>query len=288
MIEQTVITLLALILAPAVGGLLFGVDRKITARLQNRVGPPIEQPFYDFIKLWSKDRIVANRSQLIYVYVYLGAVMASVALFALQQDLLVILFTLAIGGIALVMGGFSVKSPYSQIGSQRELLQMLAYEPLLILAAVGMYLVTGSFLISSVVAHGSPLVLTLPLVVASLVFVLGIKMRKSPFDVSMAAHAHQEIVRGMLTEYSGRYLALIEMAHWYEVTLLLGFIALFWANPIGIGVLLALGLFVAVLLIDNVAARLTWSRVVRLTWTFGAGLAVLNLAAIYLAAYMAG
>jgi ech hydrogenase subunit B len=282
---QVFVTVAALLVAPLVGGFLFGLDRKLTARLQNRVGPPIVQPFYDFIKLWNKDQILANRSQLIYVYAHLGAVMASLVLLVWQQDMLVILFTLALGGISLVLGGFSVRSPYSQIGSQRELLQMLAYEPMLVLAAVGFYLLTGSFLVSAIFARGTPLVVQLPIVALSFVLVLGIKLRKSPFDIAAAGHAHQELVRGLLTEFSGRYLALIEMAHWYELVLVLGIISLFWANPLAVGIGLALLVYLAVILIDNAVARLTWTSMLKITWSWGAGLSVLNLGAIYVLSY---
>lgn len=285
-LPQAALTILVLLVAPLIGGLLFGIDRKLSARLQSRIGPPIVQPFYDFIKLWSKDQVIANRSQLFFVYVHLGAVMASLILFVWQQDLLVILFTLALGGIALVLGGFSVRSPYSQIGSQRELLQLLAYEPMLVLAAVGFYLMTGSFLVSAVFAKGQPLLWALPAVALSFVLVLSIKLRKSPFDIAASGHAHQELVRGLLTEYSGRYLALIELAHWYELVLVLGFISLFWANPIVIGIALALVMYLAVILIDNAAARLTWRRMLTVSWGWGAGLAVLNLAALYVLPFL--
>lgn len=283
---QVILTIVVLLVAPLIGGLLFGIDRRLSARLQSRIGPPVVQPFYDFVKLWSKDQIFANRLQLMYVYVHLGAAMASLILLVWQQDMLVILFTLALGGIALVLGGFSVRSPHSQIGSQRELLQMLAYEPMLVLAAVGIYLMTGSFLVSSVFATPQPLLLPLPLVALSLVLVLSIKLRKSPFDIAAAGHAHQELVRGLFTEYSGRYLALIELAHWYELVLVLGFVTLFWAHPIIVGIVLALAMFVAVIVIDNAAARLTWRRMLTFSWGWGAGLAVLNLAAVYVLPFL--
>ena len=59
-----------LILAPVIGGLLAGVDRKISARMQRRVGPPIMQPFYDFFKLWDKQPVAVNKAQSFYVTVF--------------------------------------------------------------------------------------------------------------------------------------------------------------------------------------------------------------------------
>lgn len=107
-------------------------------------------------------------------------------------------------------------------------------------------------------------------------------MRKSPFDLSACEHAHQELVRGIYTEYSGPYLALIQVAHWYELVLVLGLVGLFWANPWWAGVILALAAFVLELIIDNSTARITWQSMLRLVWAGGLGLVVVNVAALYL------
>lgn len=282
--ESLVIAIATLVVAPLVGGILFGLDRKVTARLQNRMGPPVEQPFYDVIKLFSKSRIVANKTQLVYVYVYLASVVLSLLLLVLGQDLLMLAFVLALGSVSLILGGFSVKSPYSQLGSQREVLQLLAYEPLLLLVVIGIYIKTGSFMASSVFRVGEPLLLSLPLFLVALLVVMSIKLRKSPFDISTSHHAHQEVVRGILTEYSGPYLGIIEVTHWYELILLLGLVALFWAPNLIIGGILGLFCFLLVTLVDNIAARMTWSWMLRFAWTFGVGLAVINLAALYVLA----
>ncbi|MGQ9674283.1 MAG: NADH-quinone oxidoreductase subunit H [Chloroflexota bacterium] len=282
--ESLVIAIATLVVAPLVGGILFGLDRKVTARLQNRMGPPVEQPFYDVIKLFSKSRIVANKTQLVYVYVYLASVVLSLLLLVLGQDLLMLAFVLALGSVSLILGGFSVKSPYSQLGSQREVLQLLAYEPLLLLVVIGIYIKTGSFMASSVFKVGEPLLFSLPLFLVALLVVMSIKLRKSPFDISTSHHAHQEVVRGILTEYSGPYLGIIEVTHWYELILLLGLVALFWAPNLIIGGILGLFCFFLVTLVDNIAARMTWSWMLRFAWTFGVGLAVINLAALYVLA----
>jgi len=283
MTTNDLLTVIAtIVLGPLVGGLLFGIDRKLTARLQGRYGPPIVQPFYDFIKLWSKSRIVANQSQMMYVYGYLLFTITALCLLALRQDLLIIIFVLAFGGVSLIMGAFSVKSPYSNIGAQREILQMVAYEPVLMLAAVAIYLQTGSFMVSDIFKLQQPLLFSLPLVFVALLIILTIKMRKSPFDISASAHAHQEIVRGVYTEYSGPYLALIELTHWYELLLVLGIIGLFWATSVWAAAALAIAAFLLEIVVDNIEARMTWPWMIKFVWTTGIGLSVVNIAALYL------
>ena len=85
------------------------------------------------LKLLGKAPMTTNLWQVLCAYVYLAAAIVSVFLFFLQTDLLLIFFTLTVGAVFLVMGALASPSPYSQIGGQRELLQMLTYEPLLIL-----------------------------------------------------------------------------------------------------------------------------------------------------------
>ena len=214
---EIIIALIAVILAPIAGGLISGIDRKITARFQSRFGPPILQPFYDVFKLLGKTPMIINSWQVLCAYVYLAASILCVFLFFMQSDLLLIFFVLTVGSVFLVMGALSTpSSPYSQIGGQRELMQMLTYEPLLILVFVAIAMVTGSFKISDALNHPTPLLLELPLIFIVLGYALTIKLRKSPFDISASHHAHQEIVRGVLTEYSGPFLAILEIAHWYE------------------------------------------------------------------------
>jgi len=155
--------ILAVVGAPIIGGLLSGLDRRITARVQGRFGPPILQPFYDVIKLLGKQKNIVNYWQIFCVHIYLISSMLCVVLFAMQSDLLMIFFVMTIGAVFMVMGALSVPSPYSQIGAQRELMQMLTYEPLLVIVFVSMFFVTGSFKIDDIVAYDRPLVLVLPL-----------------------------------------------------------------------------------------------------------------------------
>lgn len=271
-----------LVIAPLVGGLLMGIDRKLSARMQGRVGPPIVQPFYDLIKLFAKDALISTKMQLVSVYLYLTSVVLSVVMLVLGQDLLVLLFVLALGSVSLILGAFSVRSPYSQLGAYRELLLLLSYEPLLALFVVGVYLATGSFMVRDIFRMEQPLLLTLPLFGVTQTLVLAMKMNKSPFDISTSHHAHQEIVRGILTEFSGPYLGIIELTHWYELVLLLGMTALLWANDLWIGAVLAVGSYFIVILIDSVTARMTWRWTLRVGWGVGIPLAVINLMMVYL------
>jgi len=280
-LTKLIIAIAAVVLAPLVGGLISGIDRRVTARLQSRFGPPILQPFYDVFKLFGKEAMVTNTWQALCAYVYVVGAALSVVLLCLGADLLLIFFVLTVGGVFMVMGAFASPSPYSQIGGQRELLQMLAYEPLLILVFAAIAAVTGSFKVTAVFGHARPLLYDIPLMFIVLGYALTIKLRKSPFDISACHHAHQELVRGVYTEYSGPYLALVEIAHWYEVILVLGFCALFWATSVtGMIVLVAATYFVE-LVVDNVTARLTWRWMLKSAISMGVVLTVINMIWIY-------
>lgn len=269
-----------LVAAPFLGGLLTGVDRILTARLQGRVGPPLLQPFYDVLKLWDKRGGVVNQFQNFYMVAFFAFILVSGGLFFAGGDLLLVIFALTVAGVMLALGAYSANSPYSHIGAERELLQMMAYEPMLLLAAVGMYLVSHSFHVNAIASSEVPLIVYLPGVFLGFLFVLTIKLRKSPFDLSASHHAHQELVRGITTEYSGRGLALFEIAHWYENILLLGFVWLFFAFNPALGIAAALATYLFEVFVDNAYARLTWKVTVRSSWIATVLLGVTNLVAI--------
>lgn len=278
-----IIAILAtIIFAPIIGGLLSGVDRRISARMQNRFGPPVLQPFYDFFKLFGKERITVNQTQMVYVIGFLLFAVTSLVMLVLKQDLLMLIFILAFSNISLIIGAMSVRSPYSKIGAQREIIQMLAYEPVILLMVVGVYLTTKSFMIESIFTNGKPLLYSLPLVFLAFLYVLTIKLRKSPFDFSTSHHGHQELIKGLTTEFSGPQLAIIELTHWYELVLLLGIITLFFAKPLWVGILIALGSYFLEMVIDNISARMTWRWMIKATWIVGIGAAFTNIIWLYL------
>jgi len=281
MMSNTVLVISGLVAGPLLGGLINGLDRIITARLQSRIGPPVLQPFYDVIKLLGKEKMVVNVWQAFCAYCYIAAASISLVMFFLRSDLLLILFIQAVGAVFLVIGALSSTSPFSQVGAHRELLQILSYEPLLVLVTVGVYLETGSFKIATVYAWSEPLLLKLPFLYLVLGYALTIKLRKSPFDLSTSHHAHQELVKGLLTDYSGPFLALTEIGHWFEIVLLLGFCSLFWAtNWVGMMILVAVTYFLEIL-IDNVSARMNWRWMLGYVWAMGLSLSLVNLIWLY-------
>jgi len=258
-----------IILAPVLGAVLSGLDRRITARMQGRVGPPILQPFYDVLKLMEKESLVVRRSQNFYVLFFLMFIVFTGALFFAGKDLLLVIFALTLAEIFFVLGGYKASSPYGIIGSHRAMIQMMAYEPIVIMAAVGMYMVTKSFYISDIISYGKPLFYYLPGLLFAFIYILTMKFSKSPFDLAYSHHAHQELVKGMTTEFSGRALAMIEVGHWYENILMLSFVWLFFSNNILPGIGFTLAIYFFIVLVDNSFARVKWEMAFISSWFVG-------------------
>lgn len=279
--ETILVALIAIIAAPLVGGLLSGIDRKLSARMQSRWGPPLLQPFYDVAKLFQKETIVVRRSQNFYVYFFFAFMVFTTGLFFTGSDLLLTIFALTLAGIFLVLAAYKASSPYSFLGAERELLLMMAYEPMVLLTAVGMYLVTRSFIVVDVARSSVLLIQTLPGIFVGFVFILLFKLRKSPFDLSVSHHAHQEIVRGLTTEFTGPTLALIEIAHWYETAVVLGIVALFFAAVPWLAAVATAAVFFFLILVDNVFARVKWQLALGSAWIVALALGVGNILVVY-------
>jgi ech hydrogenase subunit B len=278
------IPLVLLALSPFIGGILVGIDRKVTARLQNRAGPPIVQPFYDVLKLFGKEDKVVNKTYLVFGVAYLLTVILSLGLLLFRYDLLVTTFTFGLSFIFLVLAGYSTRSQFGYVGATRELMQMLTYEPILLFTVFLVRLVTGSFEINAIYNAAQPLLFALPLALLAIFIILPIKARKSPFDI---AEAHQEIAQGPETEYSGKFLGLLYVTHFFELFFILWFVGLFYARDLLIGgfvipgwvmqlVLMAIA-FVFLILIDNATARLRVDQMLKQVFILGMILLILNL-----------
>ncbi|MDR1134860.1 MAG: NADH-quinone oxidoreductase subunit H [Clostridiales Family XIII bacterium] len=277
-----------IVFAPLLGGLLAGIDRKITARMQGRFGPPVLQPFYDVLKLLEKEPITVNASQDFFVGCSLLFMIITGCMFFAGLSLLLFIFSLTTASMFLVAAAYSSNSPYAQIGAERELLQMMAYEPMVLIAAISLYLVKGmSFNISDIAffEEAPPGIILLPGVFVGFLYILTIKFRKSPFDLSMSHHAHQELVKGLTTEFSGKTLAMLEIAHWYENIFLLGFVFLFFSNGTilmaVIGVIVCLLAYFLEVFIDNVNARMKWQFALNSAWIVALTFGAVNMLVVY-------
>lgn len=279
--NDILLAVLVLIGAPIIGCIASGIDRKITARLQGRVGPPLLQPYYDVKKLLSKDNMIVNPSQNFYVVVYLVFIVLSLLMLVFKADILMIIFVYTVASLALIVGGMSTGSPYARVGSSREIMAILAYEPILILYALAIYLLTGTFKLSALLDASTPLLIYTPLIFLAMIVVLNIKLKKSPFDYSTSHHGHQELVKGMTTEYGGPGFATIEIAHFYEYVFLTGLIFLFWASTPIIGVLIGIIAYLLIIVIDNITARVYWQWMLKLSWSVLLIMSIVNIAFLY-------
>ncbi len=268
--------------APIIGGLLAGIDRVITARMQGRKGPPLLQPFYDVFKLLQKQNILVNRLQLPFVACHLIFAIVTGFLFFYGSDILLLIFVLTLAGVFLVLAAYSTGSPFSAVGAERELLLMMGYEPMLIIALVGMYEVAGSFNMYEIMNAKLPVVLFLPGIYLGIMYILAIKLRKSPFDLSTSHHAHQELVKGVTSDMGGATLAMTEVAHWYETVFLYGFLFIFFgSNPI-IGAAGVLVSFLIEIVIDNAVARVKWEFMLSSAWVVALIMGAGNLIPLFL------
>ncbi len=277
--------LIYILLAPLIGGMLSGLDRVFSARMQGRQGPPVFQPFYDVNKLLHKQTTVVNSIQVLFVTVYLIFTIFTGTLFFAGGDMLLVFFALSMSEVMLVLAAFSTNGPYSIMGAQRELLQMMCYEPMTLLVAIGFYYANGSFMVDDLIRTQVPAIVQIPGFFIGFVFILIIKLRKSPFDLSTSHHMHQEMVKGLTTDLSGSNLALVEIAEWYDVVLMLGIVGMFFitANPISriCAIIACAVVFFLCTLIDNLFPRVKYKTMLIVTWSVilvfaGTNLLILN------------
>jgi len=259
------------VFAPIIGGFLDGVDRKLSARMQGRKGPSVLQPFYDVKKLFQKQFVSVNRFQLLMVLSYLVFVMLSGAIFFGGFDILLCIFSASTAAMFLILAATYTHSPFSGIGADREMIQMMSYEPMELLVAIGFYLANGTFNGADIVMTAKyPTILIAPGFFIGFVYILTIKFRKSPFDISTSHHAHQEVVKGVTTEMAGAEYGIMTIAEWYENVIMYGMIALFiiTTNPISYPIAIAVVLLVFFLeiLIDNTTARVKWQLMLKSAW----------------------
>ncbi|MBL7070494.1 MAG: NADH-quinone oxidoreductase subunit H [Candidatus Omnitrophica bacterium] len=269
----------------AIVGLLSGwVDRKVTARLQWRKGPPWYQNFVDIMKLLGKETIVPAGSKFTFLlapcFGILSVVLAatllgtSVRLFTVsfRGDLIVVLYLLVIPAISLIIGASASANPLASVGASREMKMVLAYELPFILALVTVIIKNfGAIQLGQVIdfqlRFGSNLASwsgALAFIVA--IFSMQAKLGLAPFD---ASEAEQEIMGGVLIEYSGLPLAIFKLTKALLLyTMPLFLIVLFWAGNMNILPLIGkyVAILVIIILIKNTNPRVRIDQALRFFW----------------------
>jgi len=251
------------------GAFLSWFDRKITARVQFRKGPPVLQPFYDFFKLLLvKETILPKHgSPLIFllmpIFAVFGASMAGVFILlplfnitsGFRGDLLVIFYLLTIPSFSYIIGALASGNPLAAVGGSREMKLILSYELTFLLVISGIIMKCGQqFELYSIIhaqQMGSPFIGSISGV---LLFVAGIfciqaKLGLVPFDMP---EAEAEITEGIFIEYSGAAYALIKLTKYIMLFILPAFLVALLMNGFrleGIGILWAVLKVLAVVLI---------------------------------------
>ncbi|MFA4857679.1 MAG: complex I subunit 1 family protein [Candidatus Margulisiibacteriota bacterium] len=270
------------LLFAAVAGLLAcWVDRKVTARLQYRVGPPWFQPFADCCKLFFKEILIPEGASVFYFLLWPTVALAAAAFAAgllwtpFWGDLIVILYFLTIPSLALIMAGFTANNPVAALGASREMKLILAYELPFLLSIFTVVLKTHSIMLEGIAAAqaAQPIIFSFSGILAFCAALLCIqaKLGLVPFDL---AEAEQEISSGVLLEYSGAPLMLFKLAKAILLyTLPLFLIALFcgglsisgWVS-IPVIVLKYCSILVLIIVIKNTNPRLRIDQALRFFW----------------------
>ncbi|MBU0532006.1 NADH-quinone oxidoreductase subunit H [Candidatus Micrarchaeota archaeon] len=205
-----------------------GVRRRIVARMHNRVGPPLMQPFYDIAKLISKKEF-QNRNEIFNLVPYLALICSLLiiliipfSIIGFDYDFLVVGYIFILQDTFYIFGAIASRSPFGMFASVRELLLMLGYEITFLIVLALFFYGAGA---TSFQNYNAEFAFTqLPLVSILLLFTGFVILRITPYDV-MAAEA--EISAGFFSEYSGTSLAMLELAEFiknFVIYILLGFL----------------------------------------------------------------
>ena len=285
-----------------IGLLSTWVDRKVTARLQWRVGPPIYQPFADIFKLLGKETFIPNVHKLVFISAPLLPLIAvpiiSTILWYLNintyagftGDLVVVILLLAVPSLAMMIGGSVSRNPLSALGVKREIRLLLAYEVPFVIAVAALAVKTGSILIGKLISHQFIHGMNIGSVSGAIAFFVSLmavqaQLGFAPFETT---EAEQEIESGPLLEYSGYLLAAFKLTKAMQlyvlpvllITLFLGGIDTYTLSGALMFILKYFIVLALMILIKNTNPRLRIDQVVRFFW---GPITVLALLALFLA-----
>lgn len=275
------------------------IDRKLYAKLQNRIGPPWFQPVADFIKLITKEEVIPDDAnptvfKLMPIFALASSLSAifyiplwtDKALFSFNGDLVVLLYLLTIPSLTLFLGGWYSTSLYSKIGAVRSMTQLFAYEVPLFISILSPALFANTWSLAEMTqfyhTHGWYWLINIAGFAIAIIALLG-KLEKVPFDIP---EAETEIVAGTLTEYSGRLLGLFRLNFNVEAvigsSLLAAVFMPFWLNvPFYLGIPIFIAKILLVIAIMSLArtlfARLRIDQMIDFCWKFLAPVAFAQL-----------
>lgn len=272
--NDLMVPLSMILLAPLIGGLVYGFERIIKARMQRRLGPPLWQPFYDFLKLADKRKMIVHSAHAFLGIIHFVSLWFALAVLLLGGDLILVIFLHLLSTSLLILVGYSTRSIFSHLGANRTAISILCYEPVLILIAVSVFMLTGSFEAASIFKFDGPLIVKMPLAFIALLLILPIKLKKSPFDV---AEAHQEITGGVELEFSGIFYEAVYTAKWLDYVFCYTLVYLFGANNPLVGMSLVLFVFLYLNALDNSSARVNYKQMLRFSLGIALPIAFVNL-----------
>jgi len=283
----------------ALAPLFEGVVRKLYAKVQSRMGPPVVQPYLDLLKLLGKETLSAgNWAFRIAPMMALASIITAVSLMPLGYragfltqygDIITIIYLLTLGGVSVLLGALSSKNTYAMVGASREMVTMIMVEPVLAMTFILGALKAKSLAIDASMASSLNGSYGVSMVLMLVVFLMALQafVARQPFDI---AEAEVEIMEGPFIEYSGPGLALFKYymmikQMFYAALFVAVFVPLvntgYYIVDVAVQLVEILAVFVLIALLGSTNPRLRIDQAVK----YYALLIVASLVAVGLTAY---
>ena len=283
--------LIGFLAAAIIGMFAHWFDRKITAKVQWRVGPPFFQPLYDLVKLLAKEVIVPEgASRFLFLSAPLfglaavsvvSALLIRTVIFPQQTfigDLIVVIYLLTIPSQAVILGAFASANPLASLGGSREMKLILSYELPFVLAILVPVIKAGDTIrLGAILEHQATHGAVIASISGVIAFVISLicmqaKLAKVPFDVP---EAETEIMGGAYIEYSGAALGLFKLTQWMMMFVVPFFLMMLfigavnwrqsWLNIVWAGIIY-IGILLFITLVRNTNPRLRIDQIMKFFW----------------------